>query len=50
MTVSGRRRSGGKKEMAGFVSQYREAFGNPDWFDGRVFSALVEESFERIYS
>jgi CO/xanthine dehydrogenase FAD-binding subunit len=50
MTVSGRRRSGGKREMAGFISDYEEAFGLPDWFDGRIFSTLVEESFERLYS
>ena len=50
MTVSGRRRSGSKKEMGSFVADYEDAFGSPTWFDGRVFSALVEESFERLYS
>ncbi|MCX7026865.1 MAG: FAD binding domain-containing protein [Spirochaetes bacterium] len=50
MTVSGRRRNTGKKEMGAFVAEYEQAFGSPDWFDSRVFSALVEESFERLYS
>jgi xanthine dehydrogenase FAD-binding subunit len=50
MTINGRRRNGGKKEMENFVAGYEQAFGNPDWFDGRVFSALVEECFEGLYS
>lgn len=48
LQVSGKRLGRGMKDLEGFVADYVEAFGDPEWFSADVFAALVEESFERL--
>jgi xanthine dehydrogenase FAD-binding subunit len=50
MMLLGRRLDTPVKEVQGILQTYRHAFDRQDWFEGRIFSNILEECFGRLFS
>jgi CO/xanthine dehydrogenase FAD-binding subunit len=49
MSISGRKTSTPRREIRGFVADYRKAFEEMELFDSRPFTALLEDVFARLF-
>jgi hypothetical protein len=49
MSISGKKTSTPRREIRGFVAEYKKAFEEMGLFDPRPFTALLEDVFGRLF-
>jgi CO/xanthine dehydrogenase FAD-binding subunit len=50
MSIAGKKTSASAKEVRSATEDYIDAFAAQNWFDSRLFIALIEEAFGRLFS
>ncbi|MDX9827546.1 MAG: FAD binding domain-containing protein [Spirochaetia bacterium] len=49
MSISGKKTSTPRREIRGFVAEYKKAFEDMELYDSRPFTALLEDVFGRLF-
>jgi CO/xanthine dehydrogenase FAD-binding subunit len=49
MSISGKKTTTPKREIRGFIAEYKKAFETMELFDSRPFTALLEDVFARLF-